>query len=154
MPVKLNKLIFFWEKKDLLFFIIKKKNRTINWPITNKEAYYDPMEDEGGYPGKPKKKKIIGQLIYEWVVFLFLSLDFSHNYVLTCFICFDVLCCAVRENESKQGKLVVVGLAAGVLTLGPIDDASAGRIDRRFGSHYFSSSTPATKRRAITKKPK
>ena len=89
------------------------------------------------------------------LVLLFLSFDFfSYNYALTCFNCFGVVCRALRENDRKLGKLAMVGLPTGVFTLGPTDDASAGRIGGTIGSHCFCSSTPTTKRRAITKKPK
>ena len=89
----------------------------------------------------------------------FISFSFLNFFMYLCLNLFQLfwgvmLCCALRENESKLRRLAMVGLAVGVFTLGPIDDASAGRTDGRIGGHRFRSSTPTTKRIVITKKQK
>ncbi|XP_027332037.1 uncharacterized protein LOC113847253 [Abrus precatorius] len=47
-----------------------------------------------------------------------------------------------RKNENKLAKLAMVALAAGVLTLGSIHDASAAKTGGRIGGQAFKSSAP------------
>nr|KYP57495.1 hypothetical protein KK1_003759 [Cajanus cajan] len=64
--------------------------------------------------------------------------------------CLKTLCCsspqqAPREkekNENKLGKLVIVAVAAGVLTLGSVHDASAAKTGGRIGGQAFKSPPP------------
>ena len=48
----------------------------------------------------------------------------------------------VRKVEKKLAKLAMVTLAAGVLTLGSVDDASAAKSSGRVGGQAFRSSVP------------
>ncbi|PON37534.1 Transmembrane protein [Parasponia andersonii] len=47
-----------------------------------------------------------------------------------------------RENENQLAKLAMVALAAGVLTLGSVSDASAAKSGGRIGGQAFRSSAP------------
>ncbi|XP_061361619.1 uncharacterized protein LOC133305416 [Gastrolobium bilobum] len=47
-----------------------------------------------------------------------------------------------RKNENKIAKLAIVALAAGVLTLGSVHDASAAKTGGRVGGQAFRSSAP------------
>ncbi|CAN6552114.1 unnamed protein product [Malus baccata var. baccata] len=47
-----------------------------------------------------------------------------------------------RKDENKLAKLAMVTLAAGVLTLGSVHDASAAKSGGRVGGQAFRSSTP------------
>ncbi|KAK2993469.1 hypothetical protein RJ640_015153 [Escallonia rubra] len=47
-----------------------------------------------------------------------------------------------RESENKLAKLALVTLAAGVLTLGSVDPASAAKTGGRVGGQAFRSSAP------------
>ncbi|XP_059653918.1 uncharacterized protein LOC132300726 isoform X2 [Cornus florida] len=46
------------------------------------------------------------------------------------------------QNENQLGKLAIVTLAAGVLTLGSVDPASAAKTGGRVGGQAFRSSAP------------
>ncbi|CAL8990588.1 unnamed protein product [Prunus brigantina] len=48
----------------------------------------------------------------------------------------------LRKNENKLAKLAMVTLAAGVLTLGPVHDASAAKTGGRVGGQAFRPSAP------------
>ncbi|XP_019197895.1 PREDICTED: uncharacterized protein LOC109191705 [Ipomoea nil] len=48
----------------------------------------------------------------------------------------------LRKNENKMAKLALVALAAGVLTLGSVDPASAAKTGGRVGGQAFRSSAP------------
>ncbi|KAK7329767.1 hypothetical protein VNO77_23946 [Canavalia gladiata] len=47
-----------------------------------------------------------------------------------------------RKNDNKLAKLAMVALAAGVLTLGSVHDASAAKTGGRIGGQAFKSSAP------------
>jgi hypothetical protein len=51
--------------------------------------------------------------------------------------CEAFLPCATLTLEMKLGKLVMVALAAGVLSLGPIDGAEAAKSGCRVGGQVF-----------------
>lgn len=56
---------------------------------------------------------------------------------------FCVLCIGfLRKNENELAKLAVVTLAAGVLTLGSVHDASAAKTGGRVGGQAFRSAAP------------
>ena len=56
---------------------------------------------------------------------------------------FCVLCIGVlRKNENQLAKLAIVTLAAGVLTLGSVHDASAAKTGGRVGGQAFRSAAP------------
>lgn len=48
----------------------------------------------------------------------------------------------IRKNENKLAKLALVAVAAGVLTLGSVHDASAAKTGGRVGGQAFRSSAP------------
>ncbi|XP_039048467.1 uncharacterized protein LOC120189217 isoform X2 [Hibiscus syriacus] len=52
------------------------------------------------------------------------------------------------RNEKQLAKLAIVTLAAGVLTLGSVDDASAAKTGGRVGGQAFRSSAPRSAPRA------
>lgn len=47
-----------------------------------------------------------------------------------------------RKNENQLVKLALVAVAAGVLTLGSVGDASAAKSGGRIGGQAFKSSAP------------
>ncbi|KAG4959110.1 hypothetical protein HKD37_13G036305 [Glycine soja] len=47
-----------------------------------------------------------------------------------------------KKNENKLAKLAIVALAAGVLTLGSVHDASAAKTGGRIGGQAFKSAAP------------
>ncbi|KAL5549248.1 hypothetical protein UlMin_004479 [Ulmus minor] len=49
---------------------------------------------------------------------------------------------SLRKNENQLAKLAIVTLAAGVLTLGSVSDASAAKSGGRIGGQAFRSSAP------------
>lgn len=51
-------------------------------------------------------------------------------------------CCVDSKNENKLAKLAIAALAAGVLTLGSVYDASAAKSGGRIGGQSFKSSAP------------
>ena len=53
-------------------------------------------------------------------------------------------CCILknRKNENKLAKLAMVAVAAGMLTLGSVHDASAAKSGGRIGGQAFRSSAP------------
>ncbi len=54
-----------------------------------------------------------------------------------------ILCVGIpRKNENQLAKLAIVTLAAGVLTLGSVHDASAAKTGGRVGGQAFRSSAP------------
>jgi len=53
------------------------------------------------------------------------------------------VCCVNRKkNENKLAKLALIAVAAGVLTLGSVQDASAAKTGGRIGGQAFKSSAP------------
>ncbi|XP_021277641.1 uncharacterized protein LOC110411697 [Herrania umbratica] len=55
---------------------------------------------------------------------------------------------SARRNEKQLAKLAIVALAAGVLTLGSVGDASAAKTGGRVGGQAFRSSAPRSAPRA------